>query len=103
MPPGPGVITETKIQDCKDSVAALFSMMRAGLRSRDIMTMKSFENAITVIYALGKILVHAAINSAPRAPLLSGFCAGGSTNAVLHLLALANEADVPLVTPSTKC
>ena len=64
MPPGPGVITETKIQDCKDSVAALFSMMRAGLRSRDIMTMKSFENAITVIYALGKILLHAAINSA---------------------------------------
>ena len=48
-------------------------MMRAGIRSRDIMTLKSFENAITVVYALG-----------------------GSTNFVLHLLALAHEADVPL-------
>ena len=73
LPPGPGVITEAKIQDCKDSVAALFTMMRAGIRSRDIMTLKSFENAITVVYALG-----------------------GSTNFVLHLLALAHEADVPL-------
>lgn len=63
-----------KIQDCKDSAAALFNMMRAGIRSRDIMTMKAFENAITVMYALG-----------------------GSTNAVLHLLAIANECDVPLV------
>jgi dihydroxyacid dehydratase/phosphogluconate dehydratase len=68
------------------------------------MTMKSFENAITVIYALGKILLHAAINSAPCGAIANWIvCAGGSTNAVLHLLALANEADVPLVTPSTKC
>jgi dihydroxy-acid dehydratase len=74
LPPGPGVITPTKIQDCKDSVAALFGLMRAKVHSRDIMTLKAFENALTVLYALG-----------------------GSTNAVLHLLALAHEADVPLV------
>ena len=48
--------------------------MKAKVHSRDIMTLKAFENALTVLYALG-----------------------GSTNAVLHLLALAHEADVPLV------
>jgi dihydroxy-acid dehydratase len=44
-----------------------------GIRPRDIMTKKAFENAIAVLNALG-----------------------GSTNAVLHLLALAHEAEVPL-------
>eukprot|EP01052_Picozoa_sp_SAG31_P006580 SAG31_NODE_303_length_18065_cov_5.733107_22_plen_138_part_00 len=43
--PGPGEITDVKIQDCKDSVKALFAMMRAGTRSREIMTMKAFEVA----------------------------------------------------------
>jgi len=49
------------------------NLLRLGIRPRDIMTKKAFENAIAVVNALG-----------------------GSTNAVLHLLALAHEAEVPL-------
>jgi dihydroxy-acid dehydratase len=48
-------------------------LLRRGITTRDIMTRKAFENAITVVMALG-----------------------GSTNAVLHLMAIAHEADVPL-------
>ena len=48
-------------------------LVREGLRPRDILTRKAFENAITVVIALG-----------------------GSTNAVLHLLAIAHEAGVRL-------
>ena len=48
-------------------------MLRTGLTSRQILTREAFENAITLLMALG-----------------------GSTNAVLHLLAIANEAEVPL-------
>lgn len=75
----PAVDTENNIfsdkrQDCIDSVAALFHLMKRGIRARDIMTKAAFENAITVVMALG-----------------------GSTNAVLHLLSLAHEADVKLV------
>jgi dihydroxy-acid dehydratase len=49
------------------------NLLKLGLRPRDIMTKKAFENAITVVIALG-----------------------GSTNAVLHLLAMAHAADVKL-------
>ncbi|MBU4099389.1 dihydroxy-acid dehydratase [Patescibacteria group bacterium] len=66
-------IFSDKRQDCIDSVAALFSLMKKGIRARDIMTRAAFENAITLVMALG-----------------------GSTNAVLHLLSLAHEADVKL-------
>ncbi|CAB4646298.1 unannotated protein [freshwater metagenome] len=52
---------------------AVMNMLRLGIRPRDIMTKKAFENAIAVLNAFG-----------------------GSTNAVLHLLALANEAGVEL-------
>jgi len=62
-----------KVRDCDQAVSALFAMMRSGLRSRDIITRKALENAIIVIYALG-----------------------GSTNAFLHILAIAHEAEVPL-------
>ena len=55
------------------SVDALVRMAEAGVRPRDIMTMKAFENAIVTAYAMG-----------------------GSTNLYLHLLAIAREADVPL-------
>jgi dihydroxy-acid dehydratase len=55
------------------SVEALQHLMRAGIRPRDILTMRAFENAITTLYAMG-----------------------GSTNMVLHLLALAHAAQVPL-------
>lgn len=55
------------------SVAALYQLMAAGLRPRDIMTMQAFENAIVTAYAMG-----------------------GSTNLYLHLLAIAREAQIPL-------
>lgn len=66
-------ISAKKQQDCIDSVKALFILLEKNIHARDIMTKKAFENAITVVLALG-----------------------GSTNAVLHLLALAHEADVKL-------
>jgi dihydroxy-acid dehydratase len=52
---------------------AVVALLRAGIRPRDVMTKEAFENAIAVTMALG-----------------------GSTNAVLHLLAIANEARVDL-------
>ena len=55
------------------SGAAVVELIRRGITARDILTKKAFENAITVVMALG-----------------------GSTNAVLHLLAIANEAEVEL-------
>jgi dihydroxy-acid dehydratase len=55
------------------SGAAVVEMLRAGLTARDVLTKPAFENAIAVVMALG-----------------------GSTNAVLHLLAIAREAQVEL-------
>ena len=55
------------------SGAAVVELLRKGITARQIMTREAFENAITVTMALG-----------------------GSTNAVLHLLAIAREAEVPL-------
>ncbi len=52
---------------------AVVELIRQGITARDIMTKRAFENAITILMALG-----------------------GSTNAVLHLLAMAHEADVEL-------
>ena len=52
---------------------AVVNMLRLGITARDILTKKAFENAITVAMALG-----------------------GSTNVVLHLLAIAHEAEVEL-------
>ena len=62
----------------RDAVAiasgeAVVNLLRKGITARQIMTKKAFENAITVVMALG-----------------------GSTNAVLHLMAIAHEADVDL-------
>jgi len=53
--------------------AAVVNLIAKGITTRDILTKKAFENAITAVMALG-----------------------GSTNAVLHLLAIAHEADVDL-------
>src|SRR3989344_4034644 len=66
-------ISPKKLKDCKNTVKAFFNLLNTGICSREIMTKKAFENAITVSLALG-----------------------GSTNVVLHLLALANEAEVSL-------
>ncbi len=64
---------EDTILHAKRSVEALFGLVRKGIRPRDIMTIRAFENAIATVYAMG-----------------------GSTNMYLHLLALAREAQVPL-------
>lgn len=68
-----GRISEPKYKDCLDTANALINLMKKGIRARDIMTKKAFENALTVQMALS-----------------------GSTNGVLHLLALAREAEVDL-------
>ena len=55
------------------SVDALYRLIAAGIRPRDIMTARAFENAISTVYAMG-----------------------GSTNMYLHLLAVARQAEVPI-------
>jgi dihydroxy-acid dehydratase len=66
-------IGDDKMKDCFDAGAAVLHMMDKGIRPLDIMTREAFENAITVVIALG-----------------------GSTNAVLHLLAMAHSCEVEL-------
>ncbi|MBX7121901.1 MAG: dihydroxy-acid dehydratase [Opitutaceae bacterium] len=62
-----------KKEDCRRAGAAALALLKAGIRPRDILTKKAFENAITVVIALA-----------------------GSTNAVLHLIAMAHTANVKL-------
>jgi len=62
-----------KLAECRAVGPALLNLLEKDIKPRDIMTRKAFENAITVVVALG-----------------------GSTNAVLHLIAMAKAADVPL-------
>jgi dihydroxy-acid dehydratase len=62
-----------KADECRRAGAAIRHLLETDLKPRDIMTRAAFENAITVVVALG-----------------------GSTNAVLHLIAMARTADVPL-------
>ncbi|MGI8965727.1 MAG: dihydroxy-acid dehydratase, partial [Limisphaerales bacterium] len=66
-------MSKAKKEDCQRAGAAVVNLLQKGIRPLDIMTRKAFENAITVVIALG-----------------------GSTNAVLHLLAMANSAGVKL-------
>jgi len=66
-------ISKAKKEDCQRAGAAVMAMLQSGLRPLDIMTRRAFENAITVVISLG-----------------------GSTNAVLHLLAMAHAAGVKL-------
>ena len=66
-------VGEDKRSDCRRAGEAVVRLTRTGLKPRDILTRRSFENAITVVIALG-----------------------GSTNAVLHLLAIAHDAGVRL-------
>jgi dihydroxy-acid dehydratase len=65
--------TSDKLTDCYTSGQAVVDLLRKGIYPKDIMTKKAFENAITVVMALG-----------------------GSTNAFLHLLAIAHSVDVDL-------
>jgi dihydroxy-acid dehydratase len=66
-------ISEDKRLDCEKAGAAVLELLKKDIKPRDIMTKAAFENAITVVIALG-----------------------GSTNAVLHLLAMANTTGVDL-------
>ncbi|MBV1950869.1 MAG: dihydroxy-acid dehydratase [Cycloclasticus sp.] len=66
-------ISADKQKDCEDAGQAVLNLLELDIKPRDIMTRKAFENAITVVIALG-----------------------GSTNAVLHLLAMAHSAKVEL-------
>ena len=66
-------VSQDKTRDCEAAGAAVVNLIKRGITPRDIMTRKAFENAITLVIALG-----------------------GSTNAVLHLLAMASAANVKL-------
>ena len=66
-------IGDDKLRDCFDAGAAVLNMIRQGIKPRDIMTKQAFENAITVLIALG-----------------------GSTNACLHIPAMAHSAGVEI-------
>src|SRR5271170_4159957 len=66
-------ISTAKKEDAQNAGAAVHRLLDLGIRPLDILTKKAFENAITVVIALG-----------------------GSTNAVLHLLAIAHSAGVKL-------
>jgi len=66
-------VSPAKMDDCRRAGACVVEMLRKGIRPLDILTKKAFENAITVVIALA-----------------------GSTNAVLHLLAIAHAAKVKL-------
>ncbi len=68
----PGISTE-KIAECRFAGKQIYELIKKGITPKQIMTKKAFENAITVTMALG-----------------------GSTNAVLHLLAIAHTVGVDL-------
>ncbi|MFT3905060.1 MAG: dihydroxy-acid dehydratase [Steroidobacteraceae bacterium] len=66
-------VGDRKREDCRRAGEAVVRLVKEGIRPSDILTRKAFENAVTVVIALG-----------------------GSTNAVLHLLAIAHAAGVKL-------
>ena len=66
-------VSEQKRRDCERAGEAVMHLIREDIKPLDILTRKAFENAVSVVIALG-----------------------GSTNAVLHLIAIAREAGVEL-------
>jgi dihydroxy-acid dehydratase len=66
-------VSKDKTLDCENAGAAVMNLIRRGIRPRDILTKEAFENAMTLVIALG-----------------------GSTNAVMHLIAMAHCAGVKL-------
>ncbi len=64
-------LSQEKQQDCVDAAQALMNLFKQNIKPRDIVTRKSIENAVIVMMAVG-----------------------GSTNGVLHVLAMAREAEV---------
>ncbi|MCH2155441.1 MAG: dihydroxy-acid dehydratase [Opitutales bacterium] len=72
-------VSKDKRADCEKAGAAVVAQIEKGIRPRDILTKKAFENAITV-----------------------GIALGGSTNIVLHLLAIAHAAEVDITIDAFK-
>ena len=66
-------VSQNKLDDCQRAGDAVINLIKKDIKPRDILTREAFENAITVVIALA-----------------------GSTNAVLHLLAIAKDADINL-------
>jgi dihydroxy-acid dehydratase len=66
-------LSQEKTRDCELAGAAVMKLLKRGIRPRDILTREAFENAMTLVIALG-----------------------GSTNAVMHLIAMAHSAGVKL-------
>ncbi len=66
-------VSSAKSNDCRRAGEAVVALLKRGIKPSDILSKESFENAITTVIALG-----------------------GSTNAVLHLLAIAHDAQVDL-------
>ncbi|MFX6258565.1 dihydroxy-acid dehydratase, partial [Acinetobacter baumannii] len=66
-------LSKEKQEECEAAGKAIRLLMEKDIKPRDIMTRKAFENAITLIMVLG-----------------------GSTNAVLHLIAMARSVDIDL-------
>ena len=66
-------VSDDKRLDCERAGAAVLELLKNDIKPSDIMTKKAYENAITVVIALG-----------------------GSTNAVLHLLAMANASQIDI-------
>ena len=66
-------LSEEKKKECEDVGKAILNLLEKDIKPKDIMTRKAFENAITVVMVLG-----------------------GSTNAVLHLIAIAKSVEVEL-------
>ena len=64
-------VSDEKALDCENAGKAIMNLIQKDIKPLDILTKKAFENAITVVIALG-----------------------GSTNAVLHLIAMAKEANI---------
>jgi dihydroxy-acid dehydratase len=66
-------VDQSKLDECMAAGAAVRNLLEKDIKPRDIMTREAFENALVIIMALG-----------------------GSTNAVLHMIAMARAVDVPL-------
>ena len=66
-------VSEDKLKECEDAGKAIRILLEKDIKPRDIMTRKAFENAITIVAVLG-----------------------GSTNAVMHLIAMAHSVDIEI-------
>ena len=66
-------VSQDKLQECEDAGKAIRILLEKDIKPKDIMTHKAFENAITIVAVLG-----------------------GSTNAVMHLIAMAHSVDIEI-------